>query len=311
MLAATILTLTGSVAHGATHCQFVLGFATLKALIDSAEGPDKVGTCLENQHSNPVNGDALQQTTGGLMAWRKLDNWTAFTDGYRTWINGPNGLQARLNTEQFDWEGGEQAAPTPVPAVSTAVAVAPADFGEWIFDDDFVDALTGVVKKKIYLVAHTKQGSTTEMPELYIRCTVGETNPHPNELHELYVWWGGVYVGTTKGEYDDQVHPIAYRIGDDSVFEWDWNPSLTRYHSFAQRHLDGHFIVIKLRGLYFTLELEHRLEPEQIVIRVTKPDKTTITGVFRTQGINAAYDKLLASCGITDYVKNNRYSGSN
>ena len=36
--------------------------------------------------------------------WRKADNWTAFTDGYRTWINGPHGLQARLNTEQFDWE---------------------------------------------------------------------------------------------------------------------------------------------------------------------------------------------------------------
>ena len=69
------------------------------------KGPDKVGDCLENQRFNPENGDALQQTTGGLLVWRKADNWTAFTDGYRTWINGPYGLQARLNTEQFDWEG--------------------------------------------------------------------------------------------------------------------------------------------------------------------------------------------------------------
>ena len=77
-----------------------------------AGGPDKVGDCLENQRFNPENGDALQQTTGGLLVWRKADNWTDFTDGYRTWINGPHGLQARLNTEQFDWEAlGNAAGP--------------------------------------------------------------------------------------------------------------------------------------------------------------------------------------------------------
>lgn len=38
------------------------------------------------------------------MVWRKADNWTAFTDGHRTWINGPNGLQQRLNIERFAWE---------------------------------------------------------------------------------------------------------------------------------------------------------------------------------------------------------------
>ena len=38
------------------------------------------------------------------MIWRKADNWTAFTDGNRTWINGPFGLQSRLNTELLDWE---------------------------------------------------------------------------------------------------------------------------------------------------------------------------------------------------------------
>ena len=88
----------------AADCQFVLGFATLKALIDAAEGPEKVGDCRENQRFNPANGEALQHTTGGLLVWRKADNWTAFTDGYRTWANGPYGLQTRLNTEQFAWE---------------------------------------------------------------------------------------------------------------------------------------------------------------------------------------------------------------
>lgn len=88
----------------AADCKFVLGFATLKALIDEVEGPDTVGQCLENEHFNPEQGNALQRTTGGLLVWRKADNRAAFTDGYRTWINGPYGLQVRLNTEHFDWE---------------------------------------------------------------------------------------------------------------------------------------------------------------------------------------------------------------
>ena len=56
------------------------------------------------------------------MAWRKADNWTAFTDGYRTWLNGPNGLVQRLNTMRFEWEAdyaeivlGIKPTPTPVP----------------------------------------------------------------------------------------------------------------------------------------------------------------------------------------------------
>ncbi|HLY68012.1 MAG TPA: hypothetical protein VKU60_20905, partial [Chloroflexota bacterium] len=62
-----------------------------------------VGDCRENQHF-ATNGDAQQQTTGGLLVWRKSDNWTAFTDGFHTWVNGPLGLAQRLNTERFDWE---------------------------------------------------------------------------------------------------------------------------------------------------------------------------------------------------------------
>ena len=78
---------------------FKLGFATLAAMI-----PNIVGQPLENEHFNPANGDSLQRTTTGLMVWRKADNWTAFTNGYMTWINGPYGLQSRLNTARFPWE---------------------------------------------------------------------------------------------------------------------------------------------------------------------------------------------------------------
>lgn len=83
--------------------QFILGFKTLADLI-----PDEVGEPLEAEHHDAPNGDGLQQTTTGLMVWRKADNWTAFTDGYRTWVNGPNGLQQRLNSERFEWEAARR-----------------------------------------------------------------------------------------------------------------------------------------------------------------------------------------------------------
>ena len=105
LIAAGLLLLFAVPAAAAADCELAAGFATLKALIEAAEGPDKVGACLENEHVNPENGDVLQRTTGGLLVQRAADNRAAFTDGYRTWINGPQGLQARLNTEQFDWEG--------------------------------------------------------------------------------------------------------------------------------------------------------------------------------------------------------------
>ncbi|MDE2816436.1 MAG: NHL repeat-containing protein [Chloroflexota bacterium] len=87
------------ISAAAAECQFVLGFATLRDLI----GHDIVGECLEDQRY-AANGNSEQQTTGGLLVWRKADNVTVFTDGYRTWINGPNGLEQRLNTERFPWE---------------------------------------------------------------------------------------------------------------------------------------------------------------------------------------------------------------
>ncbi len=84
----------------AADCGFSLGFKTLHDMI-----PDIVGDCRENEWHNAFNGDGLQQTTGGLLVWRKADNWTAFTNGSITWINGPAGLAARQNDERFPWEG--------------------------------------------------------------------------------------------------------------------------------------------------------------------------------------------------------------
>jgi hypothetical protein len=82
------------------HCEFLLGFKALHDLI-----PSTVGDCIEDEYHNPDNGDALQHTTTGLLVWRKADNWTAFTDGSTTWINGPDGLVSRPNDgPYFPWE---------------------------------------------------------------------------------------------------------------------------------------------------------------------------------------------------------------
>ena len=83
----------------ARDCSFQLGFKALRDLI-----PDVVGDCLENEQHDPETGMTLQTTTNGQLIWRKAANWTGFTDGERTWINGPEGLQQRLNSERFDWE---------------------------------------------------------------------------------------------------------------------------------------------------------------------------------------------------------------
>lgn len=113
----------------ADSCQFVLGFLTLHDMI-----PDTVGNCLVDEHHNADNGDGLQETTGpvggsgtGLLVWRKADNWTAYTDGYHTWLNGPNGLQERLNTACFSWEAGCKPTslsdlPVMLPVASTNIA---------------------------------------------------------------------------------------------------------------------------------------------------------------------------------------------
>lgn len=54
-----------------------------------------------------ANGDVMQLTENGAMFWRKADNWTAYTNGSRTWVMGPYGLYERGNNERFDWESPE------------------------------------------------------------------------------------------------------------------------------------------------------------------------------------------------------------
>ena len=100
-----------SAATVAPAARFVLGF---KLIADQI--PDIVGNPAENEWFDVRNGNSVQRTVNpkqlmpngmprtGMMVWRKSDNWTAFTDGWTTWVNGPYGLQSRLNSERFPWE---------------------------------------------------------------------------------------------------------------------------------------------------------------------------------------------------------------
>jgi hypothetical protein len=114
LLAAVFVGSTVTTAAAQTPaCSFVLGFATLDSLI-----PAVVGNCVTNETFNPVNGDSLQFTTNGLLVWRKSDNFTAFTNGSLTWVNGPLGLEQRADNQRFWWEAnpdGLAIIPTPVP----------------------------------------------------------------------------------------------------------------------------------------------------------------------------------------------------
>jgi len=108
-------------AAGGNGCQFVLGFKDLHDM-DAAD----IGDCTDNQ-AFVANGDAQQHTTKGLLVWRKADNWTAFTNGNMTWINGPDGLVSRLNSDRFPWEGPDSpAAPASAPAAPAPAAPAAA-----------------------------------------------------------------------------------------------------------------------------------------------------------------------------------------
>ncbi|HEV7216085.1 MAG TPA: hypothetical protein VGP33_13300 [Chloroflexota bacterium] len=92
--------LTGVPAAEAARCRYVLGFQALHHRIASV-----IGACLGDEQHNPVNGDAYQQTKRGTLVWRKADNQVVFTNGYVTILNGPQGLEQRLNAQRFPWEG--------------------------------------------------------------------------------------------------------------------------------------------------------------------------------------------------------------
>lgn len=187
VIAAAIIMPSPNPVFAQAQPQFVLGFKTLAGMI-----PSIVGQPLEDEHFDPVNGDALQKTTRGLLVWRKADNWTAYTDGASTWINGPYGLQERPNDERFGWESQTAGLITP----SMRCGPPGPDYYETCrFTDQFGEAMNFFLhvpssagqdqKYPLVLVLHgggerTKPGMTTAEGDAlleeasYVKCWVGE-----------------------------------------------------------------------------------------------------------------------------------------
>src|SRR5689334_19166483 len=99
-----------AIASAQASCRFGAGFAALQARL----GPAVAGECAENEHAvslpdPPGSSGTVQRTSRGLFVWRQADNWTAFTDGYRTWVSRADGVYQRLNDERFFWETGAAA----------------------------------------------------------------------------------------------------------------------------------------------------------------------------------------------------------
>lgn len=94
-----IILLVGASATYAASYQFALDFKNLSPLV----GYDIVGEFLENEpHDATV--DSAQQTTGGLLAWRKAENRMASTDKNRTGTGAPGGQEQSLNPVCFPWQ---------------------------------------------------------------------------------------------------------------------------------------------------------------------------------------------------------------
>jgi hypothetical protein len=177
----------------AAACSFQLGFKMIRDQI-----PQTVGDCLVDEHFNPENGDSLQETTRGLLVWRKADNFTAFTDGYRSWVNGPFGLQQRLNTERFPWE--PVAPPRPAPPAATA---------------------TGPTAPAATPTGPTAPAATVTAP------TAPTTVPTPVKPAATPVPPGNEPAPTINNP------PDSLHVGEAAKLEWDWYRGLASNEEFV------------------------------------------------------------------------------
>jgi hypothetical protein len=96
LVVALVVALLPSSAGAQQACTFQLGF---KAIADQIGR--EVGQCLEDEHFNPANGNAEQRTTahhgqGGLLVWRKADNWRAFTPCSRRFTRSASTMSSKF-----------------------------------------------------------------------------------------------------------------------------------------------------------------------------------------------------------------------
>ncbi|MCL4544889.1 MAG: hypothetical protein M1118_09895 [Chloroflexi bacterium] len=72
------------------------------------------GQCTGAALHDPKSGDLVQHTQHGILVQDKASGFVSFSDGYHTWVDGPRGIQERLNFQRFSWEPN----PTHLPIVT-------------------------------------------------------------------------------------------------------------------------------------------------------------------------------------------------
>jgi len=176
----TVIGSTGRASAAHVDCEFVLGFGALQAL-----APNTVGECENNEQHDPSDGITRQLTSDGVLMWDKATNWTGFTDGYRTWVIGPTGLQERLSIERFDWEPASIALGATAEADAATLAYVSAAIAA--YDQDGLDATVAHYNSEASIeggrsLMMVDRSSLTLLAAPIFRNLVGATLPRGHSL---------------------------------------------------------------------------------------------------------------------------------
>jgi hypothetical protein len=198
---------------------------------------DAVGDAVECEHADGLTGDVQQQTTGGLLYWRKSTNTPAFTDGEQHWA-----LQAG---QVVTW-GGEAvdppgtnvarpaarpvavrpAAPTPTAAIApiSALVVSQIEEPPPVFSMPPLTIWTGIVLLLLVLVGSLMSGRLLYMLGWLVFTTTA--------LSALV--FASAYTTTWHQPGADWLVPITISSGPDSPQDisknsleyWIWTPAV-------------------------------------------------------------------------------------
>jgi len=148
-----VLAVSGSIPTGlAAQCEIRPRFRVLAEAL-----PELIGNCVASEALNGETGDIEQPVDGGVLVLRSADNTPTFTDGWQTWVAGPNGIETRLNSERLAWELGEAS----LVAVVDEAAVVP-DGGTLLATRpalDVADMYAGVAPSVVKILASDAAGS--------------------------------------------------------------------------------------------------------------------------------------------------------
>ena len=224
-----VLAVSGQVPTGlAAQCEIRPRFRVLAEAL-----PELIGNCVAPEALNGETGDIEQPVDGGVLVLRSADNTPTFTDGWQTWVAGPNGIETRLNSERLAWEPGE--ASLAVAAVAPDEAAVVPDGGTLLATRpalDVADMYAGVAPSVVKILVSDGAGSG-------VRVAAGiVTNAHVvgDETSVTVVLGDGQQVTGTVVKVD-QVADLALVTAE------GWIPELEIERASFQRIGDSAYVV--------------------------------------------------------------------